>query len=55
MLRDFAFLILFLFLLAAWLIAFVAFHVIGGAIHLLLFLAVVALIIHLLRGRRHTV
>ncbi len=52
MVRDFLFLILFLFLLAAWLLAWVAFHVTVGAIHILLALPVIALLIHLFRGGR---
>lgn len=34
-----------------WLLGFLAFHVAGGLIHLLLVLAVIALIVHFLRGR----
>ncbi len=48
---DFLFLILFFFLLAVWLIAWAAFHVVGGAIHLLLVLAVICLVLHLFRSR----
>ena len=39
-------------LLVLWLLGFFAFHVAGGLIHLLLVLAVVALIYQLLTGRR---
>jgi len=46
------FLILFVVLLVAWLLGFVAFHVAGGLIHLLLIIAVISLILHLVRGRR---
>ncbi|HEV2418306.1 MAG TPA: lmo0937 family membrane protein [Terriglobia bacterium] len=46
------FLILFIVLLVAWLMGFVAFHVAGGLIHLLLIIAVICLIVHFLRGRR---
>lgn len=53
MIRDFLFLILFVVFLCAWLVAWVAFHVTVGAIHLLLLVAVIALVIHLFRGRRH--
>ncbi len=49
---DFIFLIIFFFLLLAWLFAWAAFHVAGGAIHLLLILAVIALVAHLFRRRR---
>ena len=43
-------LILFVVLLVAWLLGFVAFHVAGGLIHLLLVLAVISLIFHFVRG-----
>jgi hypothetical protein len=46
---DFIFLLLFFVLLATWGMAWIAFHVVGGAIHLLLILAVVFLILHLFR------
>ena len=49
---DFLFLILFFLLLGAWLILWAAFHIAGGLIHILLAVAVVALILHLFRGRR---
>jgi hypothetical protein len=49
---DFIFVILFFVLLVGWLLAWAAFHVAGGAIHLLLIIAVVSLIIHFFRGRR---
>lgn len=49
---DFIFLLLFLVFLAGWLIAWVAFHVTAGAIHILLALALVWLVIHLFRHRR---
>ncbi len=51
-LTDFLFLILFVVLLVLWLIMWAALHITGGAIHLLLIIAFVALIVHLLRGRR---
>ena len=44
-------LILFVVLLVLWLLGFFAFHVAGGLIHLLLIIAVIALIIHFFRGR----
>jgi hypothetical protein len=50
-LADFFFLVLFVIFLAGWFIAWVAFHVTGGAIHLLLVLAVVWLLVHLFRRR----
>ena len=48
---NFLFLLLFLFLLITWVLAWAAFHVAGGAIHLLLVLAVVFLVLHLFRSR----
>jgi hypothetical protein len=48
----FIFLILFVVLLAIWLLGFVAFHVAGGLIHLLLIVAVIFLILHVVFGRR---
>jgi hypothetical protein len=53
MLRDLLFLILFFILLGAWGFGWLAFHLVGGVIHLLLILAVVSLILHLFRGARH--
>ncbi len=49
-LTDFIFLVLFFFLMAVWLVAWLAFHIAAGGIHLLLVLAVVFLVIHLMRG-----
>ena len=49
------FMALFVVLLVAWLLGWVAFHVAGGLIHLLLIVAVISLIIHFMRGRRATV
>ncbi len=45
------FLALFIILLIAWVLAWGAFHVAGGLIHLLLIVAVISLIYHLVRGR----
>ncbi len=45
------FLALFFVLLVVWAVSFVAFHVAGGLIHLLLVLAVVSMVLHLVRGR----
>ncbi len=45
------FLVLFFVLLIGWGLAFAAFHVAGGLIHLLLVVAVICLIIHFVRGR----
>ncbi len=52
LLADFIFLFLFFVLVVGWLLAWAAFHVAGGMIHLLLVVAVVFLIAHLLRGPR---
>jgi hypothetical protein len=54
-LRDFLFLVLFFLLLIGWLLAWVAFHVAGGLIHLLIIFAVIAVILHFLRGGRRPV
>jgi hypothetical protein len=43
------FIALFIILLALWLFGFTAMHVAGAAIHILLILAIVALIVHLVR------
>jgi len=45
------FLILFIVLLLAWVLGFLAFHVASGLIHLLLIVAVISLIVHFMRGR----
>ena len=45
------FLALFVILLVLWLLGFLAFHVAGGLIHLLLIVAVIFLVVHLFRGR----
>jgi hypothetical protein len=52
MIRDFIFLVLFFVLLAIWGVSWLAFHVAGGFIHLLLILAVISLVMHLFRGSR---
>jgi hypothetical protein len=39
-------------LIIAWLIGFVGFHVGGGIIHILLVIAVIAIILRLIQGRR---
>jgi hypothetical protein len=44
------YLVLFIVLLLAWMMGFLAFHVAGALIHLLLLCAVVSLIVHLVRG-----
>ena len=45
------FLILFIMLLIAWVLGFLAFHIAGALIHLLLIVAVICLIVHFVRGR----
>jgi len=45
------FLTLFVILLVMWLLGFLAFHIAGGLIHILLIVAVIALVLHLFRGR----
>ena len=44
-------LILFIVLFVAWVLGWLAFHVAGGLIHLLLIVAVISLIAHFARGR----
>jgi len=48
-------LMLAIILFVAWILGFVAFHVTVGFIHLLLVLAVIALIWHFVAGRRAAV
>jgi Family of unknown function (DUF5670) len=55
LIRDFIFLALFFVLLIGWLLAWVAFHVAGGLIHLLLIIAVIALALHFIGGGRRAV
>jgi putative effector of murein hydrolase len=52
MIRDFIFLVFFFVLLSVWLVGWVAFHVAGGLIHILLIVAVISLAIHLFERRR---
>ena len=52
LIADFLFLILFFVFLAAWLLVWAVFHLAGGMIHLLLAIAVIALVVHLFRGHR---
>ena len=40
-----------LVLLVVWVIGWLAFHVAGGLIHLILVVAVISLVVHFLRGR----
>ncbi len=55
MLRDSLFLFLALIFFVIWVIAWFAFHVAGGLIHILLVIAVIALVIHFLRLRSRKV
>jgi hypothetical protein len=52
LIADFIFLIFFIVLLVAWLVVWAAMHLAGGAIHLLLVFAIIALIVHFLRPHR---
>jgi hypothetical protein len=51
LIRDFFFIFLFFVLLVVWLVAWAAFHLAGGLVHLLLIIAVISLILHFVRGR----
>jgi hypothetical protein len=51
LIADFIFILLAIVFLLGWLIAWAAFHVAGGGVHLLLVLAVVWLIAHFFRRR----
>jgi hypothetical protein len=46
------FMILFIVLLIAWLLGFVVFHASSALIHLLLIVAVIAIVLHFVRGTR---
>jgi hypothetical protein len=46
-----SFLIIFIILLVAWVLGWLAFHVAGSLIHLLLVVAVISLVVHFVRGR----
>ncbi len=52
LISDFLFLILFFVLVGVWLVMWIGLHIAGGMIHLLLLFAVIALVMHLVRGRR---
>jgi hypothetical protein len=39
----------------AWIFGFAVYHVASGAIHILLLLAIIAVIVHFVRGARSTV
>jgi hypothetical protein len=49
------FTILFIVLLAAWILGWGVFHVAGALIHVLLIAAVIALILHFVRGTSRAV
>jgi hypothetical protein len=38
-------------LIILWLLGFLAFHVAGGLIHILLIIAIIVIIVHFIRGR----
>ncbi len=44
-----------LVLIVVWLVSFLAFHIAGGLIHLLLIFAVISIVLHFIRGRSSTV
>jgi len=48
-------LLLAIILAIAWIFGFTVYHVASGAIHLLLLLAVIAVVVHFVRGTRSTV
>ncbi len=48
------FLILFIVLLAAWIFGWALFHVASGLIHILLVVAIIALVLHFVRGSTRT-
>jgi hypothetical protein len=43
------FLALFIILLIMWVLGFLAFHIAGGLIHLLIIVAIISLILHIVR------
>ena len=49
------FMILFIVLLLAWIFGWGVFHVASGLIHILLIVAIIALILHFVRGTASTV
>jgi len=53
LLTDSIFLVLFFVLLICWAVAWAAFHIAGGVIHILLIIALISLVMHfVVRGRR---
>ena len=55
LLADFGLLVLAFIFFIVWIIAWLAFHVAGGFIHILIVIAVILLIVHFVRGRSTTV
>ncbi len=51
-LTDFFFLFLAFVFVVIWLVSWAAFHVAGGLVHLLLIIAIAAVILHFVRGAR---
>lgn len=49
--RGFLFLILAFVFFGIWLVSWLAFHVAGGLVHILLVIGIIALVIHFMRGR----
>jgi len=45
------FFLVFLIFFVAWVLGWLAFHIAGGLIHILLIVAVISLIVHFARGR----
>ena len=54
LIRDAIFLVFFFIVLVAWLLAWAAFHITAGGIHILIFIAAILLIFHFV-GRRRAV
>lgn len=52
--RGFLFLILAFFFFLSWVVFRIAFHVASGMLHILLVIAVIALVVHLFSGRSST-
>jgi len=50
--RNFLFLFVCIFLLIVWFLSWVAFHVASGLIHIVLVLALLALVLQFVQGRR---
>ena len=44
-----------LLLLVLWAAGFLAFHIAGGLIHLLLVIALISIVVHFVRGRTSTI